>query len=95
MKLAHWSMMSELLHLVWRGWNWAGSQPSQASPRSTKCSSPPVNGYYTDHRIAVLFSGPVKGLRPSSEIGEAAWSRPLATADSLDVEVCSIFSLIG
>jgi len=32
------------LHLVQRGGDWAGPQPAQASPRCTKCNSPPTNG---------------------------------------------------
>ena len=53
MKLVHWSLMGGLLHLVQRGGDWAGQQPAQAPPRRTKCSSPPINGQCTNHRIAV------------------------------------------
>jgi len=35
------------------GNEWAGPQPSQALHRCTKCNSPPINGQYTNHRIAV------------------------------------------
>jgi len=45
--------MGELLHLVQRGGDWAGPQSAQSPPRSTKCNSPPSNGQYTSHRIAV------------------------------------------
>ena len=48
MKLAHWPLMGGLLHLVQRGGDWAGPQPTQAPPRCTKC-----NGQCTNHRIAV------------------------------------------
>ena len=44
MKLVHWPLMGGLLHWVQRGGDWAGSQPSQSSPRCTKCNSPPING---------------------------------------------------
>jgi len=54
MKLVHWPLMGGLLHLVQRGGDWAGPQPAQASPRRTKCNSPPINGQCTNHRIAVL-----------------------------------------
>jgi len=53
MKLVHWPLMGELLHLVQRGGHWAGPQPAQASSRCTKCNSPPINGQCTNHRIAV------------------------------------------
>ena len=44
MKLVHWPLMGGLLHLVQRGEDWAGPQPAQATPRCTKCNSPPING---------------------------------------------------
>jgi len=44
MKLVHWPLVGGLLHLVQRGWDWAGPQPAQAPPRCTKCNSPPING---------------------------------------------------
>ena len=53
MKLVHWPLMGELLHLAQRGGDWAGLQPAQAPPRCTKCNSPPINGQCTNHRIAV------------------------------------------
>jgi len=46
-KLVQCSLMGGLLHLVQRGGNWAGSQPTQAPLRCTKCNSPPVNGQCT------------------------------------------------
>jgi len=52
MKLAHWSLMGGLLHLVQRGQDLAGPQPAQAPPRCT-CNSPPINDQCTNHRIAV------------------------------------------
>jgi len=51
--LVHWPFMGGLIHLVQRGGDWAGSQPAQASTRCTKCNSPPINGQYASHRIAV------------------------------------------
>ena len=50
MKLVHWPLMGGLLHLVQRGGDWAGPQ---APLRCTKCNSPPINGQYTNHLIAV------------------------------------------
>jgi len=32
----------------------AGPQPAQATPRFTKCNSPPINGECTGHCIAVV-----------------------------------------
>ena len=54
MKLVHWPLMGELLHLVQRGGDWAGPQPAQAPPCCTKCYSPPINGQCTNHRIATV-----------------------------------------
>jgi len=53
MKLVHWPLVGGLLHLVQRGGASAEPQPAQAPHRCTKCSSPPINGQCTDHRIAV------------------------------------------
>jgi len=39
--------MGGLLHLVQRGGDWA-------TPRCTKCNSPPINDQCTNHRIAVV-----------------------------------------
>ena len=64
MQLIHWPLTGGLLHLVQRGGDWAGPQPTQAPPRWTKCNSSPINGYGTNHRIAVHV--PIKGLRMSS-----------------------------
>jgi len=53
MKLLHWPLMGGLLHLVQRGWAWAGCSPAQTPHRCTKCNSPPTNGQCTNHHIAV------------------------------------------
>jgi len=53
MMLVHWPLMGGLLHLVQKGWDWAGPQPTQTHPRCTKCNSPPINSQCTNHRIAV------------------------------------------
>jgi len=49
------ALMGGLLHLIQRGGtgDWAGSPPAQAPPHCTKCNSPPMNGQYTNHRIAI------------------------------------------
>jgi len=47
-KLLHWPLMGGMLDLVQRGVDWAGPQPTQAPPRCTKCSSPPINGQCTN-----------------------------------------------
>ena len=52
MKLTHWPLMGGLLHLVQRGADWAGTQPSLY----TKCNSPPINGQCINHRIAIQWS---------------------------------------
>jgi len=72
MKLVHWPLIGKLLHLVQRGGDWAGPQPTQSPPRCTKCNSRPLNDVqrpvYTNHRIAVWspmlcgFNVPIKGL---------------------------------
>ena len=49
--IGHWPLMGGLLHLVQRGWNWAGAQPAQAPPRCTKCNSPPINGQCANFRL--------------------------------------------
>jgi len=53
MKLIHWPLMGGLLHLVQRRAAWAGLESAQASPRCTKCNSPPINGQCTNQRIAL------------------------------------------
>ena len=53
MKLVHWPLMGGLLHLVQRGGDWAGPQPTQAPLLCTKCNSPPINGQCTNHCIAI------------------------------------------
>jgi len=75
-KLVHWPLTSGLLHLVERGWDWAGLQPAQSPSRCTKCNSPPINGQCTNHRV---YNGPllcgvnvaIKGLRESDYIAQA------------------------
>jgi len=37
-----------LLHLVQQGGDWTGPQSAQATPRCTKCNSPPINGQCTN-----------------------------------------------
>jgi len=51
-----WSLLGGLLHLVQQRGDWAGTQPAQAPPRHTKCNSPPINGQWPSHHIAVLAS---------------------------------------
>jgi len=51
-RLVRWPLMGGLLHLVQRGGDWAGPQPTQDPPRCTKCNSPPINGQCTNF---VLF----------------------------------------
>ena len=41
-KSVHWPLMGGPLHLVQRWGDWAGPQPAQAPPRSTKFYSPPI-----------------------------------------------------
>jgi len=53
MKLLHWPLTGGLLHLVQREEDWAEPQPAQAPPRCTKCNTPPINGWCTNHRTAV------------------------------------------
>jgi len=53
LKLVHWPLMGGLLHLVQREGDWAGPQPAQAPPCCTKCNGPPINGQWTNQRIAV------------------------------------------
>jgi len=61
MKLVHWPLMGGLLHLVQRGGNWAGPQPTQAPPHCTKCNSSPINGQCTNDRAACGFNVAIKG----------------------------------
>jgi len=43
-----------------RGGALAAASPTQSPPHYTKCSSPPVNGQCTNHRIAnLLYDGPL------------------------------------
>ena len=53
-KLAHWPLMGGLLHLVQRGGDWAGPQPTQTPPRCTKRNSSPINSQCTNHRTDVV-----------------------------------------
>jgi len=46
-----------LLHLVWRGGDWAGPQPVQSPPRCTKCTDPPIKA--TVLITVLLYSGPL------------------------------------
>jgi len=46
--------MGGLLHLVQKGKDWSGPQPTQAPPRCTKCNSQPVNVKFTNHRTVAL-----------------------------------------
>ena len=55
MKLVHWPLMCGLLHLVQRGGEWAGQQPTQAPLRCTKCNSLPINSQCT----VLLYNGPL------------------------------------
>ena len=60
----HWPLMGGLLHLVQRGQDWVGPQPTQAPPRCTKCNSPPINSQCTYHHIGPLlcdFNVPITG----------------------------------
>jgi len=70
MKLVYWPLMGGPLHLVQRGWNWAGPQPTQASPHYTKCNSPPISGQCTNHHITLLCSStmPIKGLNKDQHL---------------------------
>jgi len=38
MKLIHWLLMGEPLHLVLQAGDWEGPQPAQSSSRCTKCN---------------------------------------------------------
>ena len=51
-----WPLMGGLLHLVQRGWAWAGCGPAQSPHRWTKCNSPPINGQCTNHCIAIFHT---------------------------------------
>jgi len=53
MKLVHLSLMSGLLHLVQRGGDWTGPQPTQAPSRCIKCNSPPTNNHAVLLRVAL------------------------------------------
>ena len=72
MKLVHWPVMGELLHLVQRGGDWVGPQPDEAPPRCTKCNCPPINGQGTNHRFALRFYVPIKGLSPNDLTSDIA-----------------------
>ena len=58
---------TRLLHTVQKAGDWAGPQPTQASPRCTKCNSPPINRQRNSHRmyngpLLCGFNVPMKGL---------------------------------
>jgi len=57
MKLVHWPLMGGLLHLVQRGGDWAGLQPTQAPPRCTKCNSHPSMASVPI--TVLLYNGPL------------------------------------
>jgi len=72
MTLVHWPLVCGLLHLVQRGWDWAGPQPAQAPPRYTKCNrliacpstaSVPITALLYTGPLLCGFNVPVKGLR--------------------------------
>ena len=46
--------MGGLLHLVQRGWAWAGCGPTQSPSLCTKCN---INGLCTNH--CLLYDGPL------------------------------------
>ena len=54
--------MGGLLHLVQRGWDWAGPQSAQAPPRCIKCNSPSISGQCTNHRIHMNYGSLLCGL---------------------------------
>ena len=56
-KLVHWPLIGGLLHLVQRGWAWAGCGPAQSPLRCGKCNSPPINGQCIrpNHCIAIWW----------------------------------------
>jgi len=57
-KLVHWPLMGELLHLVQPGRDWAGPQPAQAPPRSV----PNVTAHPSTASVPIttlLYSGPL------------------------------------
>ena len=53
MKLVHWPLMGGLLHLVWRGGDWAGPQPAKAQLAVSNVTSPSINRQCTNHRITL------------------------------------------
>ena len=53
MKLVHWLLKGGLLHLVRRGRDRAGLQPTQSAPHCTTWNSPPINGHCTNYHTAV------------------------------------------
>ena len=50
--LVHWQLIRGLLHLVQRGWAWAGCSPAQSSFHCTNCNSPPISEQCTN---CILF----------------------------------------
>jgi len=66
MKLVHRPLMGGLLHLVQRGEDWAGPQPTQAPPRCTKCNNPspasvPITVLLYNGPLLCGFNAPLKG----------------------------------
>jgi len=51
--LVHWPLMGKLIHLVQRGWAWAGPHPAHAPPRCTKLMKQPTHQWpvYQLHNI--------------------------------------------
>ena len=68
MKLVHWPLMGELLHLVQRGGDWVGLQPAQALlavPNVTahpSTASVPITVLLYNGPLLCSFNAPVKGL---------------------------------
>ena len=68
MKLVHWPLMGGLLHLVQWGGYWVGWGPAQSPAHCTEWNSPPINGQFTNHCIAIWwtvalrFNVAIKGL---------------------------------
>jgi len=53
MKLVHWPLIGDLLHLVQRGGAWAGCGPHPVPSSLYQINSPPINGQCTNHCIAI------------------------------------------
>ena len=105
MKLVHWPLIGKLLHLVQRGGDWAGPQPTQSPPRCTKCNSRPLNDVqrpvYTNHRIAVWspmlcgFNVPIKGLSLLGQGTQQKWGRRCKLSPNLYFhDICLQFYVV-